>query len=126
MIAQTVPVKQARRPDVPTDRSEVMEQVIRHFAGVSGRSPEDVGHEIGLMGGDVAMTDKEAKAVMARLEAQYHREDLFSPLDLCPQIGVGEAASPGRPPSSGSGCVDPAEDTSVSGLVDVVARKFGI
>lgn len=125
MATQTISAKQITQPDLPRNRSAALEDIIRHFAGVSGRSPDEVRREIEQMGGNVVVTDKEAKAVFAHLEAQYHRDDLFGAKDLCscPDTGGG---SPGKPSPGRGGCVDPAEDTSMCDLVDIIAGKLGI
>lgn len=132
MTAQTILTKHISRPDVaklqpctPRDRSAALEDVIRHFAAVCGRSPEDVRQEIAQIGGNMVVTDKEAKAIFAYLEDQYHRDDLFSPIDLCPVPAADGSTSPAKPSAGQGGCVDPAQDTSVCALVDIIAGKLG-
>ena len=122
--------KSELQPTTPTSRSTIMADVVRHFAGVTGRSTEEVYSEIQSMGGDGVITDKEAKAIFARLENQYHREDLFNVTDLCPSPTTvttsSNGSSPGKSSANNGGCVDPAEDTSVCGLVEIIAIKLAI
>ena len=74
----------------------------------------------------MVITDKEAKAIFAHLEAQYHRDDLFSARDLCPSMENAESPASGKIPLGRGGCVDPAEDTTMCDLVDIIAGKLGI
>ncbi len=108
--------------NIPSNRAALWEQVVIHFSGVSGRTPDDVRREISQLGGDVLITDKEAKAIFARLEQEYNHEGMFNPTDLRSSNPSGETAAP----SSRTACADPAEDTSVSGMVDIIAGKLGL
>lgn len=109
-------------PNVPTSRAALWDQVVIHFAGVSGRSPDEVRREISQLGGDVLITDKEAKAIFARLEYEYDREGMFNPGDLCPSKATENPAAL----IPRAGCADPAEDTSVEGMIDIIAGKLGL
>lgn len=128
VLTEASSAKSAIQP--PTSRSAVLRDVVRHFAGVTGRSPEEVYREVQSMGGDGLITDKEAKAIFARLENQYHREDLFDVTDLCPLPTTvttsSNGSSPGKSSANNAGCVDPAEDTTICGLVEIIASKLGI
>lgn len=112
--------------DIPRDRSAAFEDVLRHFAGVSGRSPDEVRQEVIGISGNIVITDKEAKAIFAHLEAQYHRDDLFSASDLCTPTEISGSSESGKRSQGHGGCLDPAEDTTMCDLVDIVALKLGI
>ena len=130
VLKKALSEKSAVQPTTPTSRSAVMADVVRHFAGVTGRSTEEVYAEIQSLGGDGVITDKEAKAIFARLESQYHCEDLFNVSDLCPPPATvttsSNGSSPGKSSANNGGCVDPAEDTSICGLVEIIASKLKI
>lgn len=125
MAAKTATMERISQLTVPGDRLAAMEDLVRHFAAVSGQTPDEMRHEIIQMGGDMVITDKEAKAILARLEDQYHCEDIFRVTDLCPSSGIDVGVSSEKPGGRG-GCVDPAEDTSLCGLLDIIAGKLGL
>jgi len=126
MATQTISAEHPTNAVVPNNRSLIWNDVIQHFAAVSGRSPDEIRQEIIQMGGNMVITDKEAKAIFARLEAQYQRDDFFSVVDLCPSFSTNDEPSTGTPRKTSGGCVDAAEDTSVCDLVEIIAVKLGL
>jgi len=121
-MAVVTVAKTVRPAKGPVDRSDLRNQIVRHLAEVRCVDPVDISGADD--DADVPMTDKEAKEVLVSLEQDYECDRMFSPSDLFrkPQVSTGSGSKDPKP----GGCVDPAQDTSVGRLVDIVAGKFGI
>ena len=118
------PIQQATTAAGPSSRAALRSQIVEHLAEVRAVSSQDIYVQMKQNGGDLAMTDKEAKWVCVSLEEDFQCDGKFSIGDLCKPLPPGSTPQSNDKP--GGGCVDPAEDTTVSRLLGMATQKFGL
>ncbi len=91
-------------------------RIIVALADVRCVNVEQMKAEIASNGGDSKVTSKEAAAVAAMLEEEWGHE-FFHPCDFSTE----KTRSSSR--FSPNGCMDPAEDTTIGGIVSVIRTR---
>lgn len=115
----------ATRKQVDINRAQIGKRVVEALAEVRRSTPALIATEMADSGGDIDVTSKEAMAMALIVEEALGMGELFSPLDFATDVttgaNVGKAAR-----FSPSGCMDPGEDTSVEGFVEIIMEKLAL
>jgi hypothetical protein len=108
----------------PSPEPNVDELITRALADVWGCSAQDVVARLTAKGGDAPLSAKEGMAVGAIMEELLGGAEIFTPNDFAK--GTTRVSKKGnRKPVSPNGCMDPAEDTSVLKLKNIICGKLG-
>jgi hypothetical protein len=105
------------------DQAEIRECIIEALARVRCVTPREIHDEIAAKGGDCEITAKEAMVVGIAVENNLGYGKLFTPWDFSTEA-ISGGISGNSWGISPNGCMDPAEDTTVSRFLGVVLRKI--